>query len=365
MNSLSLDPMLLAFCRMLEGVISHRLGRILTKSRVEHVERHLIALLGTGDRDQTLVAVLLGLVDLDDTATQVTDLVDLGSSLSNDSANHVVGDVDLLGQWLAGHDTADGSGRRRPTTSLCGGRLRRTVGRGLVRASASIRGVGSSTVGHRGLGYRSLRCRALEVRNAIAASCAAVGVRVVTLEGVGMAVLPTSGLRHVRHNLHAARHSASRTAAAGGIGRGSGAAEAFCQLLDESHGNVVGSDVHCVSNTENNKGPFSRQGKASIRSVETCTRGVLDLSNTAPTLANDRANENMGNQQTQGVCLGLGSRRGIKGLIVQGTNNKTKGLASGLAKTVEKSNRIVFKLTFAAASWGPLTVKIRSTAPRE
>ena len=289
--------------------------------------------MSAGDRHQPLVAVLLGLVDLDHTATQVPDLVDLRTTLSDDGANHIVGDVDLLCQWLTGHDTTDGRGRRWATPSLSSCRLWCTVGCGLVRASASVRGVRGSTVVHRGLSYRSRSGRAaLEVGNAITAGRAPVGVRVVTLEGVGMAVLTTGWLRHVRHNLHASGHSTGRTAAAGGIRRRRGSAKALRQLLNKGHCNIVGSDVHSVGNAKDYKGPLSRQGQAGIGSVEARTRGLLDLADATSTFANDRTNKDMGDQQTQGVCLGLGSGRGIKGLVVQGTNDQTEGLASGLAR---------------------------------
>ena len=60
----------------------------------------MIALCGSSDSDQALVAVILGLVDLDDTAAKLSDLIDLGASLANDSSNHIIWNEDLLGQWL-------------------------------------------------------------------------------------------------------------------------------------------------------------------------------------------------------------------------------------------------------------------------
>lgn len=75
----------------------------LTQPRVQHKQCHLVALLCTGDRDKTLVAVVLRLVDLDHTAAELADLVDLCTTLSDDCSDHVVRDENLLGQRLAGH----------------------------------------------------------------------------------------------------------------------------------------------------------------------------------------------------------------------------------------------------------------------
>lgn len=72
-------------------------GEFRTKSRIQHVESHLVALLCAGDSNQSLIAVILRLVDLDDTSTELSDLVDLSSTLTNDGTNHVVWNEDLLG----------------------------------------------------------------------------------------------------------------------------------------------------------------------------------------------------------------------------------------------------------------------------
>ena len=68
----------------------------LTEPRVEEVERHAVALLRAGDRDEPLVGVVLRLVDLDLAATDLANLIDLGATLADDGTDHVVGDVDLL-----------------------------------------------------------------------------------------------------------------------------------------------------------------------------------------------------------------------------------------------------------------------------
>jgi len=73
------------------------------KSRVEHIECHLVALCRASDSDKSLVAVVLRFVDLDHTATKVSDLVDLGTTLANNGTDHVVGDEDLLCDRLTWH----------------------------------------------------------------------------------------------------------------------------------------------------------------------------------------------------------------------------------------------------------------------
>ena len=75
----------------------------LTESRIEHVKRHLVAFSCSCDRDQSFVAVVLRLVDFDDTATEMTNFIDFSTTLADDCSNHVVRDVDLLRNWLAGH----------------------------------------------------------------------------------------------------------------------------------------------------------------------------------------------------------------------------------------------------------------------
>lgn len=68
----------------------------LTKSRIQHVQRHLVTLLGSRDRNQALIAAFLRLVDLDHATTQVPNLIDLRTALPDNSTNHIVGDVNLL-----------------------------------------------------------------------------------------------------------------------------------------------------------------------------------------------------------------------------------------------------------------------------
>lgn len=75
----------------------------LTKSRVEHIECHLIALGRASNSDKSLVTVVLRFVDLDDAATEMSDLIDFGTTLANNGTDHVVGDEDLLCDRLTWH----------------------------------------------------------------------------------------------------------------------------------------------------------------------------------------------------------------------------------------------------------------------
>ena len=195
-----------------------------------------------------------------------------------------------------------------------------------MRPGSSVRGVRGGTVGHGRLGDRGRSGLSVQVRNAVGTRRRAVGVGVMALEGIRMAVLTAHRLRHVRHHLHATGHGAGGATAAGGIGGGRGTAEAFRQLLDQGHGDVVGGDVHGIGHAQDHQRPLGGQGKAGVGGVEPRAGRFLDLTDPAPTLANDRTNEKMRNQQTQGICLGLGSGGRIKGLVVQGTDDQTKGL---------------------------------------
>jgi hypothetical protein len=184
----------------------------LTQSGVKHVERHLVALLGTGDGDQTLVVVVLRLVDLDDTATQLAYLVDLGATLTDDRTHHVVGDEDLLGDRLARergtalHRLLGGSRAWLSWTSVT------ILLLWLLRASADVGSArGASTIAH--LSLRVLHGRlALLVRHGVLWSGSAS--RLLSLPAtvlIGVTHLAASVLRNVRDYLHAARHNSLRT----------------------------------------------------------------------------------------------------------------------------------------------------------
>ena len=100
--------MLFALC-VYASVTIHVKGRGLlrTQSGIEHVKCHLVALRCTGNRHQSLVAVVLRLVNLNDASAELSNLVDLSSALADDGTNHVVGDEDLLRQRLARYHALD------------------------------------------------------------------------------------------------------------------------------------------------------------------------------------------------------------------------------------------------------------------
>lgn len=132
--------MLFTFCEIVSALHSRKSKQgenwLRTKSGIQHVKSHLVALLGTSDGHQTLVAVILRLVDLDHTATQVPDLVDLSTTLTDDSTDHVVRDVDLLGHWLSRDDAS----RRNSSSRGVGlNRCRCAIRSGLMGTSAGIR----------------------------------------------------------------------------------------------------------------------------------------------------------------------------------------------------------------------------------
>lgn len=63
----------------------------------------MVAFCSPGDCDKSFIAVVLRLIDFDNTTAEVTDLVDLGSSFTDDGTDHVVRDVDLLSDRLSRH----------------------------------------------------------------------------------------------------------------------------------------------------------------------------------------------------------------------------------------------------------------------
>jgi hypothetical protein len=137
------------------------------------------------------------------------------------------------------------------------------------------------------LDNRSRGVLSMKVRYSICTCTGAVWVRVVTLEGIWMTVLTTSGLWDIGHNLHTTWNGPCRSAAAGGVCRGCWSSKALCELLNKGHSNIVRGNVNSVGNTKDDEGPLSGEGKTSIRRIEASSRGLLNFTNTATTLAND------------------------------------------------------------------------------
>jgi hypothetical protein len=135
----------------------------------------------------------------------------------------------------------------------------------------------------------------VQVGNTVSTATGAVRVRVVTLESIGVSVLAAGGLGNIRHDLHATGDSTGRTTAASGVSGSCGTAVTLGKLLNQCDSNVVSSDMHGVGNTEDDEGTLGGQRKTGIRRVQTGTGGLLDLTDTAATLSDDGADENVGN----------------------------------------------------------------------
>ena len=189
-----------------------------TKPRVEHVQRHLVALLSSCDSDKSFVAVILRFIDLDYTAAQVSNLVDLCTSLADDSSNHVVGDEYLLCEGLPGQSATHWLSWLTVWSRLWRDLAIRTwlMGSstgvaGLARRVAIVERTTLLRVRLVGLG-RHLRSAILGSRGSLWWLC------VMALVGVWMPVLATSRLGHVRHNLHPTRNDSCRASTASCIG---------------------------------------------------------------------------------------------------------------------------------------------------
>lgn len=281
----------------------------LTKTRVQHEQSHLVAFLSTGDSDKTLVAVILRLVDLDNTTAELSDFVDLCSTLANNCANHIVGDENLLCQRLSRYHTLD---RLLWRASVAGSRLSsvggvRTIRVGCVRSSAGVCLARRASTIMDGCLSVLLRCLSVRLLHRVTWLRRALGwVRATEL--LRRAPLTTSRLRDVGYNLHTAGNDTGRSTTTGGISRSSWSTEAFGKLLYQSTSNIVGGNVDSISHTQDDKRSLGGQRKARIRCVQSSTRGFLDLTDSHTTLTDDGANEDVRNQQAQRVGLGLRSR---------------------------------------------------------
>lgn len=211
------------------------------------------------------------------------NLVDLSTTLTDNGTDHIVRNVDLLGHWLSRDYTSNrGSSGRGVGLNRC----RCAIRSGLMGTSAGIRSARRSAVVKRRLSNRGRNRLSLKVGDTIRASCSPVRLS-VSLEGVRMAILTTCWLRNVGYDLHATRNNTSRATTPGSIRRRSWASKSLSELLNEGNGNIVGCNVNSISNTEDNEGTFGRQRKASIRGIQACTRGFLDLANADTTLADN------------------------------------------------------------------------------
>lgn len=258
-----------------------------TESGIQHVQSHLVTFLRSSDCNQAFVAIVLRFVDLDDAARELADLVDLGSSLSDDRADHVVGDEDLLGERLAGKHGHWIRGR----ASLGG---RSTVGlAGLMRSSARI---SSGVLGVRVVdwGLRGRRGRLpVEIGDTVGVGGRALRRVRVALIGFRVAVISVKGLRLVRNDLHSTGNGSSGSTGSRGVGRRGGSSVSVGELLHERAGDVVGSDMDGISDAGHNQGALSRQRQGRAGRIKSSARSFLDLANTRAGLANDRTDQDV------------------------------------------------------------------------
>lgn len=225
---------------------------LLTKTGIQHVQSHSVTLFGTSDSDQSLIAIVLGLVDLDDASTDLANFVDLLSTLTNDGTDHIVRNVNLLSHGSTGHTgtTVHGLLALRSSMGLRAGDMT-TLVRGHVRSSTvttgSLRGIVQRCAGS-GLGYsavvRGLLLRIRIRRQVVVRSRIGTSAIVLSLSKVA-----SGWLGAVRDYLHAARYNTCRATTAGCVCRRCRSAEALIELIQERASDIVGGNVYCISHT--------------------------------------------------------------------------------------------------------------------
>jgi hypothetical protein len=230
----------------------------LTKPGVQHIQGHLIALSGPSNCNQSLVAVVLWFVYLDDTTAELPDLIDLRSALANDCTNHVIWNENLLGQRLARHDALHRLDRR---TSVRLGTNMASLLR-LLRTYATVAGNGWRAAIVHWYGSRLLlRDLALSIRMSIGiAWCGLPTVRAPVV--IWVAIVSASWLGHVWNHLHSSRHYSRRATASRGVRRCRGSSKPLRELLKEGASDIVGGNMNGISNAEDDEGTFCRKRKA-------------------------------------------------------------------------------------------------------
>lgn len=176
-----------------------------TQSRIEHVQSHLIAFRRARYGHQSLIAVVLWLIDLDYAPTKLPDLVDLRTSLSNNGTDHIVWNEDLLRQRLTGYHSLHWL-RRRPSVPRISSVTVSLLG--LMRPSTGVAAMWRPAIVYWSLRLL-LRWLTVKIWYTIGIRRSALSLIVVALVVVRMAVLSPRRLRHVRDNLHTPRHNAS------------------------------------------------------------------------------------------------------------------------------------------------------------
>lgn len=208
----------------------------LTEARVEHIERHPVALLSASDCDETLVAVVLWFINLNHAATDLTDLVDLLAALADDRANHVIGNVDLLGERTRTPRTTrttgtTGDGRAVGTGGAVGASRTSWV-RLHVWSGSSVPSSSVAAIGHLNGGIRVGLMRVAILRRILLGRyVVATRIRTTAVVVLAVAVVARSRLRVVGNHLQATRHSAGWAAAARCVSGGGGTTETVIELL--------------------------------------------------------------------------------------------------------------------------------------
>ncbi len=313
---------------VLRRVVQLRLE--LTEPRVEHVQRHPVALLSAGDRDETLIAAVLWFIDLDHAATDLTDLVDLLAALSDDGTDHVVGDVDLLGERSARNRRAAGHG-----LSVRASRAMRTgrTGRVRLRVRAGPIATGSlSAVGHLDGRVRvSLLGVAVLRRIPLGGHVMGSRIRTIAVVVVPIAKVATGRLGVVRNHLHPARNGSSGAAAASRVGRGSCATKPLVKLFKEGAANIVSCNVDSISHTHHDQRALRGEREARVGRIQAGAGCFLDLLDACASLSNDGADQDVRNEQTKRVGLGILARGLAQRLVVECPDDQTERLQLGLA----------------------------------
>ena len=149
---------------------------------------------------------------------------------------------------------------------------------------------------------------------------------VVVVVILTVAIVPAGRLGDVRDDLHASWNGAGRATAPGCVGRGGRPAETLVELLQEGAANIVRSNVDRIGDAHDDKRTLRRQRQTRVRGIETSTGGFLDLLDAAATLADDRADEDMGDEESQRVRLGMGIGRFSQRLVVKSPDDQAESL---------------------------------------
>jgi hypothetical protein len=152
----------------------------------------------------------------------------------------------------------------------------------------------------------------------------------LTTEVLRVRVLTSSWLGNVWLNRHAARDNVGSHTATGRILRRGGSTESLGQLLDQSLGNIVHSNVHSVSNTQNDQRTLARVGEECVRCVQLSVRCFLNLTNADTSLSDNRANKDMRDEKAHRVRLRGGGRRGLEILLVESAHNEAECLGHSI-----------------------------------